>query len=137
MCKACIEHLLETKGAIVNMSSVSGVRSYHLGLSYGTSKAAVNHMTRIMASGLAKKGVRVNAVCPASIRSDFNICSGTMNDPAELEKYFAISSKAIPLGRPGKVDEVVRTIMYLCSESAGFITGAVLPVDGAYSKTLY
>ena len=48
-----------------------------------------------------------------------------------------MSSRAIPFGRVGKVEETTKTILYLCSDDAGFITGAVLPIDGAYTKTLY
>ncbi len=52
-------------------------------------------------------------------------------------QYLSVSSRAIPFGRVGKVEETTKTILYLCSEDAGFITGAVLPIDGAYTQTLY
>ena len=132
MCKAALPHLIESKGCVVNMSSVSGIRAYHYGLPYGTAKAALNHMTRIMAAGLAKKGVRINAVAPSLTKPD---------DPSliteAMEKGYGIASRAIPFGRVGELHEVVKTILYLASESAGFITGAIVPIDGAYCQTLY
>jgi len=132
VCKAAIPHLIETKGCVVNMSSVSGIRAYHYGLPYGTAKAALNHMTRIMASGMAKKGVRINAVAPSLTKPD---------DPSliteAMEKGYGIASRAIPFGRVAELHEVVKTILYLASDSAGFITGAILPIDGAYCQTLY
>jgi len=132
MCKAVLPHLMQTKGSIVNMSSVSGLRAYHFGLPYGTAKAAVNHMTRIMAAGLAKHGIRVNAVAPSLIKPD---------DPSiiteAMQKGYDICSRAVPFGRVGEMDELVKTVLYLASPSAGFITGQVLAIDGAYSQTLY
>ncbi len=132
VCKAAIPHLIETKGCVVNMSSVSGIRAYHYGLPYGTAKAALNHMTKIMASGMAKKGVRINAVAPSLTKPD---------DPSiiteDMQKWYDIGSRAVPYGRVAELHEVVKTILYLASDSAGFITGAILPIDGAYTQTLY
>ena len=132
MCKTATPHLIESKGNIVNMSSVSGLRAYHFGLPYGTAKAAVNHMTQIMAAHLAKKGVRVNAVAPALTRAD---------DPSiiteAMEKGYGIAGRAFPMGRVPVVQEVTNNILYLASDAASFVTGAIMPIDGAYTQTLY
>ena len=91
MCKVASTHLIASKGCIVNMSSVSGIRAYHLGLPYGTAKAAINHMTRIMSAGMAKHGVRINAVAPSLVKPD---------DPSliteQMQKGYGIASRAIP-----------------------------------------
>ncbi|KAJ0183540.1 hypothetical protein K1T71_001516 [Dendrolimus kikuchii] len=121
-------HLLKTKGNIVNVSSVNGIRSFPGVLAYNVSKAAVDQFTRCVALELAPKGVRVNCVNPGVILTELQKRGG-LND----EQYAAFlerSKTTHALGRPGKPEEVAATIAFLASELASNITGASLPVDG-------
>lgn len=121
-------HLLKTKGNIVNVSSVNGIRSFPGVLAYNVSKAAVDQFTRCVALELASQGVRVNCVNPGVILTELQKRGG-LND----EQYAAFlerSKTTHALGRPGKPDEVAATIAFLASDLASNITGASIPVDG-------
>uniref|UniRef100_A0AC34R946 Uncharacterized protein n=1 Tax=Panagrolaimus sp. JU765 TaxID=591449 RepID=A0AC34R946_9BILA len=120
--------LISTKGNVVNVSSVNGMRSFPNVLAYNVSKAGMDHMTRCIALDLASNGVRVNSVNPGVTVTELHKRSG-MND----EKYSAFlehSKTTHALGRPGKAIEVANAIAFLASDAASFITGASLPVDG-------
>lgn len=123
-----VPHLLKTKGNIVNVSSVNGIRSFPGVLAYNVSKASVDQFTRCVALELAPKGVRVNCVNPGVILTELQKRGG-LND----EQYAAFlqrSKETHALGRPGKPDEVAATIAFLASDLASNITGASVPVDG-------
>lgn len=129
--QTAIPHLIATKGNIVNVSSVAGQRQFDNLLAYCISKAALDQFTRCVALELAGKGVRVNAVNPAAIDTDprGNLGLDQENSPeqsAALEAY----GKLHPIGRVGTLDEVVYAIATLASDSASYITGVTLPVDG-------
>ncbi|KAK0082824.1 hypothetical protein PV326_006990 [Microctonus aethiopoides] len=123
-----VPHLIETKGNIVNVSSVNGLRSFPGVLSYCMSKSAVDQFTRCIAIELASKQVRVNAVNPGVVVTNLHERSGM--SPEELMNFFERSKTTHALGRPGEVEEVAKTIAFLASNDASFITGATLPVDG-------
>ncbi|XP_057339386.1 3-oxoacyl-[acyl-carrier-protein] reductase FabG-like [Microplitis mediator] len=123
-----VPHLIKTKGNIVNVSSVNGLRSFPGVLSYCMSKSAVDQFTRCTAIELASKQVRVNAVNPGVVVTNLHERSGM--SPEELKAFFERSKTTHALGRPGQVDEVAKTIGFLASDDASFITGATLPVDG-------
>ncbi|KAM3955889.1 3-oxoacyl-[acyl-carrier-protein] reductase FabG-like [Aphomia sociella] len=121
-------HILKTKGNIVNVSSVNGIRSFPGVLAYNVSKAAVDQFTRCVALELAPKGVRVNSVNPGVIVTELQRRGGLSE---EQYKAFLLRSKEThALGRPGQPDEVAATIAFLASDLASNITGANLPVDG-------
>lgn len=122
--RAALPELLKTKGAIVNVSSVSGLGGdWNMSL-YNASKGAVSNLTRAMALDYGEEGVRVNAVCPSITRSD--LTSGiTGND--DLMKKFA---DRMPLGRAAEAEEVGDVIVFLASHDARFVNGVNLPVDG-------
>lgn len=121
-------HLIKTKGNIVNVSSVAGLRAFPNFLAYCMSKSALNQFTQCVALELAPKGVRVNAVNPAVIRSNFHYNAG-MSD--EAYKAYLESCKAThALGRVGNANEVAAGIAFLASDAATFITGTLLPIDG-------
>ncbi|KAJ8026458.1 Tropinone reductase 2 [Holothuria leucospilota] len=123
-----VPHLLKTKGNVVNVSSVNGLRSFANVLAYCVSKSAVDQMTSCIALELADRGVRVNAVNPGVVVTELQKRGG-LND----EKYAAFlerSKQTHALGRPGQPDEVANTIAFLASDASSFITGAHLPVDG-------
>ncbi|KAK9709303.1 hypothetical protein QE152_g26709 [Popillia japonica] len=123
-----VPHLIETKGNIVNVSSVNGLRSFPGVLAYCVSKAAVTQFTQCVALELAPKQVRVNSVCPGVIVTNLHKRGG-MNE----EQYAAFlkrTKETHAMGRPGNTDEVAKTIGFLASDHASFITGASIPVDG-------
>lgn len=123
-----VPDLLKTKGNIVNVSSVNGIRSFPGVLAYNVSKAAVDQFTRCVALELGSKGVRVNSVNPGVIITELQKRGG-LND----EQYAAFlerSKETHALGRPGNAEEVAATIAFLASDLASNITGASLPVDG-------
>ncbi|XP_073822507.1 3-oxoacyl-[acyl-carrier-protein] reductase FabG-like [Musca autumnalis] len=123
-----VPELIKTKGNIVNVSSVNGIRSFPGVLAYNVSKAAVDQFTRCVALELAAKGVRCNAVNPGVIITEIHKRGG-MNEEA-YAKFLEHSRTTHALGRPGQVNEVSGVIAFLASDKASFITGASLPVDG-------
>lgn len=112
-------------GAIVNIASISGLRASTLRVAYGTSKAALIHMTRQHAVELGNLGVRVNVIAPGPVETEM----------AKLVHSVAIRSDyhdAIPLGRYGTQEEMAEAVGFLCSDAASFINGQVLAVDGGF-----
>lgn len=120
--------LIKTKGNIVNVSSVNGIRSFPGVLAYNVSKAAVDQFTRCVALELAPKGVRVNSVNPGVIITELQRRGG-LNDEA-YAKFLDHAKVTHALGRPGEVKEVAAAIAFLASDEASFSTGISLPVDG-------
>lgn len=129
--KICTQHLIQTKGNIVNVSSVTGLRAFPGILSYCISKAAIDQLTRSTALELAPKGVRVNAVNPGVIITEVHKRGG-MSEEA-YAKFLEHSKTTHAMGRPGTADEVAKAIAFLASDDASFITGATLAVDGGRS----
>lgn len=121
-------HLIASKGNVVNVSSVAGMRPALNSLAYGMSKAALDYFTRYVALELAGKGVRVNSVNPGLIVTDFQIRAGlsATDYPAFVEER----GKLHPVGRAGETSEVVTAIAFFAHGSASFVTGIILPVDG-------
>lgn len=123
-----VPELIKSKGCIVNVSSVNGIRSFPGVLAYNISKAAVDQFTRCVALELALKGVRCNAVNPGVIITEIHKRGGM--DEETYAKFLEHSKTTHALGRPGQVEEVTGAIAFLASDKASFITGASLPVDG-------
>jgi len=123
-----IPHLLKSKGNIVNVSSVTGVRAFPNVVAYNVSKAAVDHLTRCVALEVAGRGVRVNAVNPGVIITEVHKRGG-MGDEA-YEKFLEHGKDTHAMGRVGQVSEVADAILYLASARSSFITGITLSVDG-------
>jgi len=120
--------LVKTKGNIVNVSSVCGLRAFPGVLAYNVSKAAVDQFTACIALELAPKGVRVNAVNPGVIVTDIHKRGGM--DEETYAKFLEHCKITHALGRPGDVKEVAAAIAFLASDQASFTTGISLPVDG-------
>jgi len=131
--RAAAPHLAARRGAVVNVSSVAGLRSFPGILAYAVSKAAVDQLTRCAALELAAQGVRVNAVNPGVVVTELHRRGG-MGE----EQYAAFLERARethPLGRPGQVDEVAELIAFLASSRSSWITGETIAIDGGRHLT--
>ncbi|KAI5613267.1 hypothetical protein C0J50_11627 [Silurus asotus] len=124
----CVPHLIQTKGCIVNVSSVNGQRSFPGVLAYCMSKSAIDQFTRCVALELAPKQVRVNSVGPGVIITEVHKRAGL--DEEQYKQFLEKCKVTHALGRPGEVEEVAQAIAFLASDAATFITGVNLPVDG-------
>jgi NAD(P)-dependent dehydrogenase (short-subunit alcohol dehydrogenase family) len=127
MAVACRAGLAKTKGAIVNIASMHAIFGAPLSPAYAASKAGVVQLTKSLAVAWAEDGIRVNAIAPGWIET-------AMTEPARAD---ATRNRAIlertPLGRWGTPDDIVGPALFLASDAARFVTGAILPVDGGYS----
>jgi NAD(P)-dependent dehydrogenase (short-subunit alcohol dehydrogenase family) len=129
-CKYAIEAMLETGGgSIVCLSSISGVAGQARQSTYGPAKFAASGLTMHLAVEWAARGIRVNAVAPGTIRTE--AVRRLPEQPGGTE-YIEEIRKMHPMGRLGEPEEVARAIVFLASDDASFITGAILPVDGGY-----
>ena len=131
--RAAASHLRERRGAIVNVSSVNGLRSFPGVLAYNVSKAGVDHLTRCAAIELAPLGVRVNAVNPGVTVTNLHRRSGM--DDANYSAFLERSKETHPLGRPGNPQEVADLIVFLASDRAAWMTGETIPIDGGRHLT--
>ena len=122
-----IPELLKTKGAIVNMSSVAGLQGGRIGIAYYASKHGVVGLTKTAALEYAKHGIRINAVCPGVIGTEF-IQQAIQNSPELEQQYLAVE----PIGRLGKPEEIAESVLWLCSDAASFVTGHTMTVDGGW-----
>lgn len=126
--QAAIPALKASRGSIVNIASISGLRASTLRVAYGTSKAAVIQLTRQQAAELGEHGVRANCVCPGPVRTRLAMAVHT---PEIIAAYH----DAIPLNRYGSEDEIGEVIAFLCSDKASYVTGQVLAADGGFEST--
>ncbi|XP_077995518.1 3-oxoacyl-[acyl-carrier-protein] reductase FabG-like [Glandiceps talaboti] len=124
-----VPHLIKSKGAIVNVSSLNGLRAFAQTLVYCMSKAAIDQFTNCIALELASKQVRVNSVNPGMIKST-NIHRRTEMSNEDIDKFMERMKEVHPLGRSGEVDEVAKAIAFLASDDSSFITATQLSVDG-------
>jgi NAD(P)-dependent dehydrogenase (short-subunit alcohol dehydrogenase family) len=131
--KLAAPHLERSRGNIVNVSSVTGLRSFPGVLAYCVSKAAVDQLTRCAALELAPKGVRVNAVNPGVVVSGLHRSGGMADDT--YAKFLEHSKTTHPLGRVGEPGEIADLIYFLASDRAGWITGATVSIDGGRALT--
>merc|ERR1712032_899794 len=129
--KAAIPALLASKGNIVHVSSVTGLRAFPGVVSYNMSKAALDMLTRTAALELAERGVRVNAVNPGVIITPCHKNSGMSEE--DYARFLEHSKTTHAMGRPGTVQEVAYTVAFLASPGASFITGQTLAIDGGRS----
>lgn len=112
-------------GAVVNITSISGLRASSLRVAYGTSKAGLDHLTKQQAVELGNLGIRVNAVAPGPVDTAMAKLVHTPDIRADYHD-------AIPLNRYGTEDEIAQAAVFLCSEQASYINGQTLAVDGGF-----
>ena len=123
----------QESGCIVNVSSINGQNPAVLVAAYNVAKAGVIMLTRTLALELAAYGVRVNAICPGPVFTDFN--KSVMDQRRQslnitLDEMVERIRKAVPLGRWGEPQDIAQAVVFLCSPSASWITGEVLTVSG-------
>lgn len=121
--KVVVEYLKENGGVILNTSSMVSIYGQPSGVMYPASKYAVNGMTKSLARELGKYNIRVNAVAPGITETDM-----VKTLPKEMIEPLI---KTIPLGRIGKPEDVANAFLFLASDMASYVTGAILSVDGA------
>ena len=131
--KLAAPHLERTRGNIVNVSSVTGLRSFPGVVAYCVSKAGLDQLTRCAARELAPKGIRVNAVNPGVVVTRLHR-SGGMSEEA-YAAFLEHSKTTHPLGRVGSPEEVAEAIRFLASDQAAWITGVTVSVDGGRALT--
>lgn len=123
----CAPVMLATAGggSVVNIASISGLRASTLRVAYGTSKAALVHLTRQQAVELGDKGIRVNAIAPGPVETEI---ARRVHSPAIRADYH----DAIPLARYGSLAEIANAVGFLCSAAASYINGQTIAVDGGF-----
>lgn len=131
--RQAMPHLIERKGNVVNVSSVTGLRSFPGVLAYCVSKSAVDQLTRCTALEVAAKGVRINAVNPGVVVTEIHKRGGMNNDA--YEAFLEHSKSTHPLGRVGQPDEIAALVTFLASDDARWITGATYSIDGGRHLT--
>ena len=115
----------QKSGAIVNIASISGLRASTLRVAYGTSKAALIHLTKQYAVELGNFGIRVNAVCPGPVETEM---AKLVHTPAIRADYY----DTVPLGRYGTLEEMAELVGFLCSKAASYVNGQSLANDGGF-----
>jgi NAD(P)-dependent dehydrogenase (short-subunit alcohol dehydrogenase family) len=126
--QATIPALKASKGSIVNIASISGLRASTLRVAYGTSKAAVIQLTRQQAAELGEFGIRANCICPGPVRTKLAMAVHTQDI---IDAYH----DAIPLNRYGSEVEIGEVIVFLCSPKASYVTGQIIAADGGFEST--
>ncbi len=126
--QAATPALKESRGAILNIASISGLRASTLRVAYGTSKAGVIHLTKQHAAELGEYGIRVNCVAPGPVKTKLSIA---VHSPEIIKAYH----DSIPLNRYGTERELAEVICFLCSDKAAYVTGQIVSVDGGFDST--
>jgi meso-butanediol dehydrogenase / (S,S)-butanediol dehydrogenase / diacetyl reductase len=134
--QACAPHMLRNagnsmgheKGSVVNIASISGLRASSLRAAYGTSKAALIHLTKQQAVELGNQGIRCNAVAPGPVET----AMAKAVHSAEIRRDY---HDTIPLARYGSEAEIARAVLWLCSTQASYVNGQCLAVDGGFDAS--
>jgi meso-butanediol dehydrogenase/(S,S)-butanediol dehydrogenase/diacetyl reductase len=133
MSRAAVRAMRERgSGTIVNFGSIWGSVGGRGHAAYCAAKGAVHQLTRAMAADHARDGIRINAVAPGEVDTPM-LRSGGRDRPATDEELQRMAVATIPMGRLAAADEIARVVVFLCSDAASYITGAVVPVDAGYT----
>ena len=133
MTKAALPHLIDRRGSVVNVASVSAVRAGPGWTSYCVSKAGLVMLTKCVAADYGRHGVRANAVCPGWVRTpmaDADMDKVAAEHGLDREGAYERANALNPLGRSATPEEIATTILFLASPAAAYVTGAELMVDG-------
>ncbi len=132
MSRCFAQHMVQlgNGGVILNISSIAGQRLMPRTAAYGTSKAAIDALTKVLAGELGGKGIRVNSVAPGMIDTS------RMDDLPRGDVWDGIVRSRIPLGRAGTGADIAHTVVFLCSEQAAWITGQTITVDGGDGRAM-
>jgi NAD(P)-dependent dehydrogenase (short-subunit alcohol dehydrogenase family) len=120
-------------GAIVNFGSIWGELGGPGALAYASSKGAVHQITRTFALELARDGVRLNCVCPGEVDTPMLRSAGRTTPLTDLQAQ-EMGLRVVPMGRLAQPQEIARVVLFLCSDAASYMTGAMVYVDGGYSS---
>jgi 2-keto-3-deoxy-L-fuconate dehydrogenase len=118
------------RGVILNMASTASLVGIPDRFAYSMTKGAVLTMTRSIAADYVTRGIRCNCICPARVHTPFVDGFVAKNYPGREAEMMRTLSASQPIGRMGTPDEVAALALYLCSDEAGFVTGAAYPIDG-------
>lgn len=133
MMREAFPHLRERRGAVVNVSSVNGLRAFAGVAVYCSSKAALDHLTRCAALDWAPHGVRVNCVNPGVTVTNLHRRGGM--DETRYAAFLERAKETHPLGRPGQADEIADAVLFVASDKAAWMTGDTIAVDGGRHLT--
>ena len=133
MCRAAVRQMRQQGGgAIVNFGSIWGSAGGKGHVAYATAKGAVHNLTRSLALDHAREGIRVNAVCPGEVDTPMLRSAGRAV-PLTDAQLAEMANRVVPNGRLAQPDEIGRVVVFLCSDAASYMTGALVPVDGGWS----
>ena len=133
MCRAAIRQMREQRsGAIVNFGSIWGAAGGKGHVAYATAKGAVHNLTRSLALDHAREGIRVNAVCPGEVDTPMLRGAGRAV-PLTDAQLAEMAERIVPNGRLAQPEEIARVVVFLCTDAASYMTGALVPVDGGWS----
>jgi meso-butanediol dehydrogenase / (S,S)-butanediol dehydrogenase / diacetyl reductase len=133
MCRAAIRQMRrQGSGAIVNFGSIWGAAGGKGHVAYATAKGAVHNMTRSLALDHAREGIRINAVCPGEVDTPMLRGAGR-SEPLTDAQLADMADRVVPNGRLAQPEEIGRVVVFLCSDAASYMTGALVPVDGGWS----
>ena len=125
--------LKAAKGKVVNISSISGLKSFPSLVSYCSSKGALNQITQCASLDFAPYGVRVNAICPGVVVTELHKRGGMSGEA--YAQFLKHCESTHPLGRVGEPDEIAELICFLASDQSSWITGVTMPIDGGRHLT--
>ena len=132
LCRAAIRQMrVQQAGSIVNFGSIWGTVGGHGHVAYCASKGAVHQLTRALALDHARDGIRVNAVCPGEV--DTPMLRSQRSTPVTDDDLAELAARSVPMGRLAQPDEIARVVVFLASEAASYMTGALVPVDAGYT----
>jgi len=118
-------------GSIINVSSVVGMKGFPSAIAYTAAKGGVINMTRSMALELAQYKIRVNCICPGVVDTEmYRGFIKTSKNPDAMNKQLV---QLHPIGRIGKPDDIAYGALFLASDEASWITGAIIPIDGGFT----
>jgi NAD(P)-dependent dehydrogenase (short-subunit alcohol dehydrogenase family) len=132
---ACVEQMKNNGGGVIlNMASIAASAGIADRFAYSMSKGAVLSMTYSVAKDYLNHNIRCNCISPARVHTPFVDAFVRKNYPGQEKEMFGILSQAQPVGRMAEPEEVATLALFLCSDEAGFITGADYPMDGGFFK---